>query len=309
MSTADITSTKTSLQNMQLTNARPSFVGLIGGELFKMTRQLATWIMAIVLAVLVILPYLIAFALQRATNELQAEPVKFLVNWFNLNAILLRATSGFILIILTARVIGLEYNLGTIRILLARGVGRMQLLLAKLIALVIWAIGLLLLGLILSLLLTLLLVQVKTGSLNGLHLLSSTDWQHVATEIEVIGISMGATILLATVLTVLGRSMAFGMSLALIWFPVDNILVGILALVGTLTANIGPNSIWFNITAYLLGPNINALTALLNGSETGFGSVPLITIDATHALVVTLVYSAIFAIAAFVLTARRDVKD
>jgi ABC-type transport system involved in multi-copper enzyme maturation permease subunit len=309
MSTADITSTKASLQNVRLTSARPSFTGLVSGELFKISRQLGSWIMAVVLAALVILPYLIAFALSRATTELQIEPVKFLSDWFTLNAVLLRAVSGFILIILTARVIGLEYNLGTIRILLARGVGRVQLLLAKLVAVAIWAIGLLLLGLILGALFTLLMVQVKTGSLHGLQLLSSTDWQNVASEIGVIGISMGATILLATALTVVGRSVAFGMSLSLIWFPVDNILVGILGLIAALTGNIGSGSIWLNITAYLLGPNINNLTALLTGSTSGFGSVPLVTTDSTHALLVTLVYSAIFAIVAFALTARRDVKD
>jgi ABC-2 type transport system permease protein len=38
-----------------------------------------------------------------------------------------------------------------------------------------------------------------------------------------IATNMGVTILLAAAVSVLGRSLAFGLSAALVWFPVDNI--------------------------------------------------------------------------------------
>jgi ABC-2 type transport system permease protein len=66
------------------------------------------------------------------------------------NLLVLRVFIGFFLIILTANVIGREYQLGTVRILLARGIGRVQLLLAKVSAVVIVALFTLLIALLIQ---------------------------------------------------------------------------------------------------------------------------------------------------------------
>lgn len=288
-----------------LHTAKPSFFGLVRGELFKIRKQWSTWIMLIILVGLSCLPFLIAVGLKNTTDALTAAPAHFITNWIGRNLLLLRVVSGFILIILTARLIGQEYNLGTIRILLARGVGRIQLLLAKLLAVVIWAIIILIIGLAVNALLTLALVQIKLGNINAFNQLTSSVWQDIGTHVETIALNMGVTILLATAITVLGRSLAFGLSLSLVWFPVDNILVGVFALIAALTQNQN----WTNVTAYFLGPNLNVMIFSITGRPWAFGSIPLTTVDGTHTVVLALIYALIFAVIALVLMAKRDVKE
>ena len=86
----------------------------------------------------------------------------------------------------------------------------------------------------------------------------------------------------------------------------DNILVRILALVFTLTTN----TFWQNVSAYLLGPNLNVMAAMTTGNaNSNFGAPPLVSVDGTHTVVVALVYAAIFAVGAFWLTWKRDVQE
>ena len=111
--------------------------------------------------------------------------------------------------------------------------------------------------------------------------------------------------------------MTFGLSAALVFFPIDNIATIIM----TLAYRITQNDFWLSTTAYLLGPNLNAMApALTNGRAESIGATPLnavdpsgvahgIQVDGIHTVVVALVYAAIFAIAAIVLTWKRDVKE
>jgi len=121
-----------------------------------------------------------------------------------------------------------------------------------------------------------------------------------------IALSMGVTILLAAAVSVLGRSLAFGLSVALIWFPADNIGSIVLLYAYRLTHY----DFWQNISAYLLGPNLNAMPTVLTPRNLfSIGITPLVNVDGTHTLLVALVYSLIFAAVAFVLMWRRDVKE
>ncbi len=92
---------------------------------------------------------------------------------------ILRAFGGIFLIILTARVIGLEYQLGTIRILLARGVGRLQLLLVKLLTIVLVALLILVVGVLLNVALMYGLVLILAGNVNAFNALTSTFWNNM----------------------------------------------------------------------------------------------------------------------------------
>lgn len=304
MSTAEIVPPMP-LERTRFHTAKPSFIGLVRGELFKLRQQWATWIMLIIMIALTLFPYVITFSLQSTANGLNDDPADFLGQWLGLNLMLLRVVGGFILIIMTARMIGQEYNLGTIRILLARGVGRVQLLVAKLTSLAIWAIFLMLISIALNSLLTLALVQIKTGSLDAISAITSPIWHDLGVYVGVVALSMGVSILLAAAFSVLGRSLVFGMSLSLIWFPLDNIMVGVLALISQLTGN----TAWRDSTAYLLGPNINTMLTAVTGQEWAFGATVLPPVDGTHTVVVTLVYAAVFAVIAFWLTWKRDVKE
>ena len=134
--------TLTTAEQARLHRAKPSFIGLVGGEIFKSTRMLSTWLTFALMLCFVAAPNIILLLIQVpfAENFKLGNNPKALDAFYNLletDFLMLRVFIGFFLIFLTANVIGREYQLGTIRILLARGVGRLQLLLAKVSAVVL----------------------------------------------------------------------------------------------------------------------------------------------------------------------------
>jgi ABC-2 type transport system permease protein len=315
MSTAVITPTPT--EQIQLHSAKPSFFGTVRGEFFKIARQWTNWIMLVLLLGVIVLPFIVELSAPNAKTNIQTNPLHFYYNILSITLSILRVFTGIFLLILTARTIGLEYQLGTIRVLLSRGVGRLQLLFAKLLTVTLIALGLLLFGLLLNYLLTVILVAGLTGNLNSFSSLNAVFWSDARIYVLSILLNMGVTILLATAAAVVGRSVTFGLSAALVFFPIDNIATIIM----TLAYRITHNDFWLSTTAYLLGPNLNAMgSALTNGRAESIGSSPLylvdpagvahgIQIDGTHTVVVALVYAAIFAVTAIVLTWKRDVKE
>ena len=74
---------------------------------------------------------------------------------------MLKVFGGALLIVVTARLIGMEYSGGTIRVLLSRGVGRLQLSLGKLTAVTLVALALSVAGAAYSFLLEVILLAVK----------------------------------------------------------------------------------------------------------------------------------------------------
>jgi ABC-2 type transport system permease protein len=315
MSTAVFTPTPT--QQIHLHSAKPSFFGTVRGEFFKIARQWTNWIMLVLLLGAIVLPFVIEMTAPHVKINIQTNPLHFYYNLLSITLSILRVFTGIFLLILTARTIGLEYQLGTIRILLSRGVGRLQLLFAKLLAVALIALGLLVFGLLLNYLLTVILVLGLTGNLDSFNALNSVFWSDARIYVLSIMVNMGVTILLATAAAVVGRSVTFGLSVALVFFPIDNIAT----LMMTLAYRITQNDFWLNTTAYFLGPNLNAMGSVLtSGRAESIGSTPLygvdpsgvahgIQVDGTHTVMVALIYAAIFAITAIVLTWKRDVKE
>jgi ABC-2 type transport system permease protein len=288
--------------------ARPRFIGLVRGELFKVVRQWTPWIALVLLLGIIFLPYLLMFALSGLKDLINSPGSSYFYGRAAIGFALLRAFGGIVLLIVTARMIGQEYSLGTIRVVLARGVGRVQLLLAKMAAMAILAIGLVLIGLAEIALLVTAQIQITTGSLNALTSLPASVWHDFGIYVLVILLSMGVTILLATAVSVVFRSLAGALSGSIAWFPIDNMLVLMLMLMAKLTNA----DFWLSVSAYLLGPNLNAMAGVLakqEGSVWIFGFGPSVTVDSTHTLVVTLVYAVIFAVVAIGVTWKRDVKE
>jgi len=293
-------------QIIKIHSAKPSFFGILRGEFFKIRHQWITWIMLVLLLGAMVLPYIVESTAPNIKTQLLTAPLHFFYNQMSIGLSVLRVFTGIFLLIVTATAIGLEYQLGTIRVLLARGVGRLQLLSAKLLAVAIIALLLLVFGILLNGLLTLALVSGLSGNLNALNSLTSTFWSDTWTYILTILLNMGVTILLATAVTVLFRSLSFGLSASLVWFPIDNI--GIIFLV--LAFRITHQDFWQNISAYFLGPNLNIMaSALTSGRAESIGAQPLVQVDGTHTVVVALVYAVIFAVVAIILTWKRDVKE
>jgi ABC-2 type transport system permease protein len=301
-------STSAETQFMQGRALHPSFFGTVRGELFKMRKQWTTWIMLILLAGIIALPYIVEGYVPRLKNELQTVPLHFLNNLVQTDLSVLRIFIGIFLLILTARVFGQEYQLGTIRILLARGVGRLQLLCAKLLAVVIVALLVLIAALLFNAILTCILTLILTGDLNAFNSLTSTFWSDTGVYLLTVMISMGVTILLAMAVSVVGRSLSFGLSASLAWFPIDNFGVFFLVIAFRVTNN----TFWENVSAYLLGPNLNQMSVALArdpANTTSIGIPPLATVTGTHTLLVTLAYAVVFVVVALVLTWKRDVKE
>ncbi|HVB21046.1 MAG TPA: hypothetical protein VNG51_03760 [Ktedonobacteraceae bacterium] len=298
--------TATTAGHTSLHTATPSFFGLVRGELFKIRKQWTTWIMLGLLVCVMALPNLVLMSVSNLKTRITTLPLDVLYRITGIDLPLMRIFLGFFLLILTARVFGLEYQLGTIRIILGRGVGRLQLLSAKLLAVVLVALAVFVGAIIYEGIWSVIVFLVLAGNLNVLNAATSTFWSDTGMLAVTVLISMGATILLAMAVTTIGRSLSFGLSFALSWFAVDNFGVIIMGLAFRLTGN----DFWQNVTAYFLGPNLNVMQEVVVGSHpSAVGIPPSVPVDGTHTLVVTLVYSLIFAVTAIVLTWRRDVKE
>lgn len=300
--------------NLKLRAAKPSFFGLVRGEFLKVMRQWTTWILLVLLVGVTILPYIIETVRPHFLTDIQSTPLTVYYDQMGIGLSVLRVFTGFFLLIITARMIGQEYQLGTIRVLLSRGIGRLQLLFAKLLTLTIIALILLIVGILLNLLLNIILIAGIAGNLNSLSALTSQFWSDSGIYVLYVLLNMGVTILLATAMAVVGRASVFGIAAALAFFPLDNFGTIIMELAYRVTHN----DFWLSITAYFLGPNLNQMpTALTGNRASSIGLGPLynpqgnqgILVDGTHTLVVAAVYAAIFVAVAIWLTWKRDVKE
>src|SRR5206468_10638113 len=180
---------------MRLHTSKPSFFGILGGELFKISRQWIVWVMLVLLAGVIALPYIITLTVPDVKDVINHTPLLFLTNRMTQNLAVLRVFIGIFLLVLTACVIGLEYQLGTIRVLLSRGVGRLQLLTAKLTAIVIIALVVLAVAILYNVLLMSGLLLIMVGNLNAYNAITADFWTQAQQYVLTVLTSMGVTIL------------------------------------------------------------------------------------------------------------------
>lgn len=293
-------------------SATPTFFGIVRGELFKVSKQRATWFVALALLGSNLLPYIIFLGISGRESVAQrfGGPQGFLYGMLGIGLEVFRIFVGPFLIIVTARLIGMEYSSGTIRILLSRGVGRLQLLGAKLTAIFAIAAATLVAGLIFHYVMIQIVFAAKAGSENVPSYADARFWTDARTATLTVIISMVATILMAACVTVIGRSLAIGLSVGVSFFAADNIGLVFFILASALTGS----TVWRDVTGLLLGPNINAMPSALittPGVQGNFQALqgPLVAVDGTHTLVVTLVWCVAFIAIAGYLTWRRDVTE
>ena len=287
---------------------RPRFFGTVRGEALKVSRQLSFWLM---LAGSVVLLAIITLAITSASNiqdQLKSDPTAWAYGARDIFGTIFQIGSGIFLLIVGSRLFAMEYSSGTIRIIYARGTGRLRLLLAKMLTLAI--IGLLLLAgyLVIAGGIIALLVNAWTGSIAPLQHLPSEFWQDLGMWAVVQGMSIGIVILMAAAAAGIGRSLAFAMAASLAFFPVDNFSVILEALGARITKQDHP---WLNISQYQLGPNLNAVLSLIepgHHARAAFAT-PLQKIDGTHALVVIGAFALAFAAIAVFRTVRPDVLE
>lgn len=288
----------------------PSFGGILRGELFKLARQRLNWLLLLMLAGTTSIYYLFAVGSPGVKDSLLADPLGSYVSLMSRELTLIRAFIGIFLMIATARMVGLEYQQGTIRVLLSRGAGRVQLLGAKVLAMAITALGVFAGCLALAALLALALTAIIAGDLTPFQSLTGEFWRDAGLYSVTVLISMTDTILMAVAVTVVSRSLPFGLGAALSYFAVDNFLVPLLSLVATATQN----TFWTTITGYFLGPELNIMPQVVvpfyqGRPLTTIGFPPAIHYDGTHALMTALIYGIVFAAVSAVLTWKRDVLE
>jgi ABC-type transport system involved in multi-copper enzyme maturation permease subunit len=309
----------------------PTFLGVLRGELFKLSRQRLNWWLALGALVCTVGVYVAALLYNATSNAhhlsmqdaLRNPPQAFLWNLMGIALGLQRVMVGIFLLIATARMVGLDFQQGTIRILLARGVGRLQVLGAKPLAVALAGLALLACGIVLNLLGALLAVRVIDGSLDAFKVLTHAYWTDAGIFVLTVLVSMGVSILLAAAVTIVTRSLAFGLAGALGWFAVDNVVLPVVLI---LAYNLTGSAFWEKLGTYLLGPELNlmpevvvpmlTISGILHGHIVsrptpafGLGTVPPITYDGRHALMVALVYGLIFAVVAVLTLRRRDVLE
>jgi ABC-2 type transport system permease protein len=287
---------------------RPSFFGTVRGEAIKVSRQLSFWLLlAGGLVVLGITVVGITTA-QGFQDTAKTDPAGFAQQAMDLYGTVFQVGSGIVLLLVGSRLIAMEYSSGTIRIAYARGVGRLQLLLAKVVSLAIVAIALLAGYLVIAGGIVVALYASWTGGLAGLDALPAAFWRDFEYWLLVQGMSMGVVILLAAAAAGLGRALAFAMAGSLAFFPIDNFLVGIMALTARATKHDSP---WRNITEYLLGPNLNVVLGLIEPDHRSIAAFapPLNPIDGRHALIVIGVWALSFAAIAVGRAVRPDVLE
>ncbi len=293
---------------MSVTARRPRFFGIVRGETLKVSRQLSFWLM---LAGSFVLLTIITLAITSASSiqdQLKTDPTAFAYGARDVFGTIFQIGSGIFLLIIGSRLFAMEYSSGTIRIIYARGTGRLRLLLAKMLTLAFIGVVLLAGYLVVAAAILALLVNAWTGSLTPMQHLPSEFWQDLAIWAVVQGMSMGIAILLAAAAAGLGRSLAFAMAASLAFFPVDNFGVILLALGSRITHQDHP---WLDISQYLLGPNLNIVLKLIepgHHARAAFAA-PLLPVDANHALAVIGAFGVAFAVIAVVRAVRPDVLE
>jgi ABC-2 type transport system permease protein len=287
---------------------RPRFLGMVRGESLKVSRQLSFWLM---LGGSFVLLAIITLAIASASNiqdQLKTDPTGWAYGARDVFGTIYQIGSGIFLLIVGSRLFAMEYSSGTIRIIYARGTGRLHLLLAKMLTLAIIGVALLVGYLVVAGGILALLVNAWTGSIAPLQHLPSQFWQDLGMWGVVQGMSMGIAILMAAAAAGIGRSLAFAMAASLAFFPVDTFSVILEALGSRITKQDHP---WLDISRYQLGANLNIVLNLIepgHHARAAFAT-PLLPVDATHALVVIGAFALGFAVIAVARTVRPDVLE
>ncbi|MEO8745263.1 MAG: ABC transporter permease [Candidatus Dormiibacterota bacterium] len=287
---------------------RPRFFGTMRGEALKVTRQLSFWLMLAGALVLLAVIVLAVTSSDSIRTQLTTDPTGWAYGARDVFGTIFQIGSGIFLLIIGSRLFAMEYSSGTIRIIYARGTGRLQLLLAKMLTLAV--IGVLLLAgyLVVTGAMIAVLVNVWAGSLSPVQHLPSEFWQDMGFWALVQGISMGIAILIAAAAAGIGRSLAFAMAASLAFFPVDNFAVILLGLGSRITRQDHP---WLDITKYQLGPNLDVVQRLIepgHHARAAFAT-PLLPVDANHAVAVIGAWSLALAVIAVVRALRPDVLE
>jgi len=281
---------------------------LINTELFKLRHRAMTWILLYVLIGLLIILYLVLFAVSRVslpgsggaalgdiTNLLglpSAIPFAFSI---------LSSLGSVLAVILMASSAGNEYNWRTIRIALISSEGRLKFLGAKLVSVVIIVLIGMLVGILTGFVMSLITTAIGGYAFDFSFATGGYIWGQFVQFWRTFYI-IALFMLMGFLFAVAGRSAMPGIAVGIGVGFFEPIITALMRLAGGWVSSI-PN--------YLFSANVNAinsLNSLPEGFRQGFGenaSFQLPTLP--HAYITLGIYIAVFIGTAFVLFQRRDV--
>ena len=269
---------------------------LLGVELFKIRKRLMTWILLAVFVGFIILDFM--FSYLAVTSLRNGEEFAFLKNAlqfpeaFTMAFSITQSIGIMMLIILAAALVGNEYGWGTVNQAISRQGKRGSYIGAKVVALIITTLFLVLIGLIVGTLLSIFTTSKLAGGLNWDFFTLS----FAGSLIKMFGwtaFTIMAYVLLAMLFATLGRSVVAGIGGAFGYYFIESILVGIL----------DNASGWVHrIPDYLIGHNMAALVYIERSGHFSTTTPP----SGLHATIVILIYAAVFLGLIFYLFRRQD---
>jgi ABC-type transport system involved in multi-copper enzyme maturation permease subunit len=282
----------------------PSFTGAVRSELLKIRRQALTWVLVALTGVAAVVALVSVVTSPDSKSNLLSHPQVFYFAYLNGCLNLFETAGGIFVLVVAARLIGMEYSGGTVRIVLARGTARLQLLLAQMVALAVSAVLLLAGFVVVAGAFLLIAVSAWQGSLASLPSAAMTD---TGISLMLALVSMAVCILLGAAAAAVGRSLPFAIGVALAFFPADNFGTIVMSLFQRVTHQ----DLWPKLTQWFLGPSLNQLPVAMQTDHqaAAYFATPLVKVDATHLWVVIGAWSLLFLLAAIVLTWRRDVLE
>lgn len=306
---------------------------LIGVELYKLRRRTMSWVLGsiITLALILVFAFTGFYALtvrstpieaykQTATGELsdaQALQVKQatlisasqslrLPNSLTTSAQVIDYVGLILVIILAGTIVGGEYSVGTVRLLFTRGPTRTQYFLAKLgtlltcIALITFVLTAL--GVIIGALL-----NTMAGLGGDWHFLTAAWLGHALLYLLTVIFNLFMYATIAVFLATLGRATAAGVAGTLIWWVLENVFSGLLAIIGSFSRGT-MSGIAKAIPNYFISNNLDALQQNQQQFLLGASNQPP-TITTLHALLVLATYFVVFSGLAWWIMKQRDVTN
>jgi ABC-type transport system involved in multi-copper enzyme maturation permease subunit len=249
-------------------------------------------------------------AAQRAASIAQfSDPVTFPTS-LGLAASYTRIVGLILICILAGTLVGSEYGFSTQRLAFSRGTSRLQILTAQTVALavvsLIVAAGMLLLGTLVGL-----IVGPAFGATASAP--SFGGWMEILKFFFAFAFSLFAYTLVALAAATLGKGTAAGIGLALGVIVLELILGGILTAVGLVLENVAHNNdlgqFLQHVPDWFLGNNVGALLGHAGQYPIGLAPAPGADLTFVRALIVSLIYCAIFFGGSYLLLSRRDVTE
>jgi len=242
-----------------------------------------------------------ASAIKQQTLSSVSAPLRFPASLVMTSQVI--ETGGLVLIIILAgTIVGGEYSVGTVRLMLTRGPTRTQFLLAKVGALAICVfagtLGLILFGGIIGAIFNALVGGEYSGYAAVVGLLPHAILYMLAGMLQLFMYAV-----LATCLSIVGRATVAGVAGTLIWWVIENLLGDLLRLIGA--ANQGFLGDFARaLPDYFISNNVSALLDhqrqyLLNGTPTGISDL--------HALLVLACYVIVLLGLAWWVNMQRDI--